>query len=310
MLICPECGARQHPQARWILCSHCHQRVPVDLTLCPHCGRDLRPSRLRLTWWSGGLALIALWAAWTLGHGPVQQFWQRVTHAPERLMTLVQIPDVPTATATPLPVRTATQAASPRPTGSGTGTSTRMAAASATVMPTPTATVGTRTPTVTATPRLTYRVQDGDSLITIGINTGIPWETIAQVNGITEYTVLHIGDELKLPTPTGAPTARATATAAAQPSVTRNSTGTVSPTPAVTSTAAVTASARPSATAQATSTATVTATPYVYRVVSGDSLASIGEKLGVAWEDIAAANGLTASSILQIGQALIIPGKR
>jgi hypothetical protein len=43
-------------------------------------------------------------------------------------------------------------------------------------------------------------------------------------------------------------------------------------------------------------------------VQAGDTLAVIGARLGIPWETIAAANGLTANSMLQIGQVLVVPG--
>jgi cytoskeletal protein RodZ len=48
-------------------------------------------------------------------------------------------------------------------------------------------------------------------------------------------------------------------------------------------------------------------TGETYTVASGDTLASIGAKLGVEWQKIAEANGLTEPYDLQIGQVLKIP---
>lgn len=45
-----------------------------------------------------------------------------------------------------------------------------------------------------------------------------------------------------------------------------------------------------------------------YTVVSGDSLSAIGAKLGVAWQSIAAANGIGAPWTIYPGQVLNIPG--
>jgi LysM repeat protein len=121
----------------------------------------------------------------------------------------------------------------------------------------------------------------------------------------------------------------ATVTSAAQPSATVP----VAPTAAATAlpptpTFTPVPSATPAATETATATATVTATPSPtdtatpepsptaavpgggtrYKVRAGDTLANIGDRFGVSWQSIAAANGLGPSSILSIGQELIIPG--
>lgn len=44
-----------------------------------------------------------------------------------------------------------------------------------------------------------------------------------------------------------------------------------------------------------------------YTVASGDTLASIGAKLGVEWQKIADANGIKEPFALQVGQVLKIP---
>lgn len=45
-----------------------------------------------------------------------------------------------------------------------------------------------------------------------------------------------------------------------------------------------------------------------YTVRPGDTLLAIGLRYGMPWEDVAAANGLNETSLLQIGQVLRIPG--
>jgi len=44
-----------------------------------------------------------------------------------------------------------------------------------------------------------------------------------------------------------------------------------------------------------------------YTVASGDSLQSIGARLGIPWEEIASLNSLSASSVLKVGQKLNLP---
>jgi N-acetylmuramoyl-L-alanine amidase len=44
-----------------------------------------------------------------------------------------------------------------------------------------------------------------------------------------------------------------------------------------------------------------------YTVKPGDSLYSIGQKLGIAWQDIATVNGLTPPYLLNVGDELVLP---
>ncbi|MGX1668631.1 N-acetylmuramoyl-L-alanine amidase [Streptomyces sp. NPDC055400] len=46
-----------------------------------------------------------------------------------------------------------------------------------------------------------------------------------------------------------------------------------------------------------------------YTVKSGDTLSGIGQRLGVSWQAIAQANGITAPHVIQAGKQLKIPGK-
>jgi LysM repeat protein len=50
-----------------------------------------------------------------------------------------------------------------------------------------------------------------------------------------------------------------------------------------------------------------TPTPIVHVVQPGDNLQRLGQQYGVAWQAIAAANGLSETAFLQIGQQLVIP---
>jgi LysM repeat protein len=63
----------------------------------------------------------------------------------------------------------------------------------------------------------------------------------------------------------------------------------------------------PAETAPTPEPSTPAPTGETYTVASGDTLASIGAKLGVEWQKIAEANGLREPYDLQIGQVLKIP---
>src|SRR4030067_240772 len=75
-----------------------------------------------------------------------------------------------------------------------------------------------------------------------------------------------------------------------------------SPTP-TTDPAAILASAVPTA----TETLIPTATPYVYRVQPNDSLFGIALQLGVSLTDLMELNELNETSVLDVGQILLLP---
>jgi LysM repeat protein len=81
----------------------------------------------------------------------------------------------------------------------------------------------------------------------------------------------------------------------------------VMPSPSPTRPPTATRTRPPSATPSPTPTATATGGAREYVVQSGDSLALIGEKFDLAWQTIAALNGLTAYSMLQPGDKLRLP---
>ena len=45
----------------------------------------------------------------------------------------------------------------------------------------------------------TYTVQTGDTLFTIGLKFNVPWTKIAEANGLTEQSVIKVGQILKIP---------------------------------------------------------------------------------------------------------------
>lgn len=289
MIVCPECGARQRRRTRTVRCARCGGRASVEMTICPHCGRNLRPAGPRWLLWLAGLLLVITIGLWAVGRLPVERIRQEAARGRERLAGLVQVAEL----ASPTPVSPTPRPPTATPTRTPTITPSR----------TPTAVPRTATPTITASPEQarTYTVQSGDSLEIIGAKLGVPWQAIAAENGISANTMLQIGQKLRLPAPTAAPSPRASAT----PTPTRQTTGSPAPgaSPTLTS-ATVTATAT-----QPASTATPAASPGVtiYRVQAGDTLAEIGLRFGVAWEAIAAANKITADTPLQVGQELVIP---
>lgn len=126
-----------------------------------------------------------------------------------------------------------------------------------------------------------------------------------------------------VPTSTVTPTATTTSTAPPIPTHTATSistyipTSTPTPTPTPpptptptstpTSTPTITPTTTPTITSTPTPTRTPSPTPIIYSVIRGDTLSSIADRYGVTIEAILEANNLSASTILSIGQKLIIP---
>lgn len=303
MVICPECGTRQRRRASSLRCARCHGRVSVDLSVCPHCGRDVKPAGPRWGIWAGGLALVVLIGFWGAGRLPAQRLRGQISGTWSRLTALVQIPELPQnvsiGTQTSLPV-----AALPSrtPTAIMATTTVQMAEITNTVALTPTV-EATAVVTATVTPDLSYTVRAGDTLSGIGATTGIPWEVITRLNSLNASSLLHVGQKLVLPTPTPAPT-DTPALAIGSSTPTAQSTTTVAPTP----TATATMTPAPTATPEPTATIARAGTTFTYRVQPGDTLLGIGTRFGIPWQTIAAANGLSAGSVLQVGQQLIITG--
>lgn len=98
------------------------------------------------------------------------------------------------------------------------------------------------------------------------------------------------------PTPTFTPTPLPTRTATV--------------TPTATPTWTVTPSATPTDAPTATPSATLTPAFARYTVVEGDTLGGIASKFDIELEELLQANGLTADSVLQVGQELVIAGHK
>jgi LysM repeat protein len=100
-VICPECGARQRRQAISVRCASCRHRVPVTLSICPHCGRNVRPAGPRWGIWLAVAALLVLVVLWSLNKLPVERVGQEVAGIRSRVSSLVQVlGPAPTATQT------------------------------------------------------------------------------------------------------------------------------------------------------------------------------------------------------------------
>lgn len=140
----------------------------------------------------------------------------------------------------------------------------------------------------------TYTVRSGDTLGTIAASYGLTWQVLAEANGLGAYSIIEVGQVLRVPGVQASNSAPAvTSTAAAAPAATTTS-----------SNAAVTVSKAPVTTAPIT-----TATGPRYVVQPGDTLFAIALRRGVTLQALLTANGISETDILRIGQELVIPGQ-
>ncbi len=127
----------------------------------------------------------------------------------------------------------------------------------------------------TASPRV-HTVEQGDMLNTLANRYGVTAAEIAEANGITLTTILSLGQTLIIPA----------AGEAAAPEVDAPSPTLLAPTILVQPTAG----------------------PPVHVVQQGDTLNTLARRYGVTAEEFAQANGITLTTILSLGQHLVIPG--
>ena len=127
---------------------------------------------------------------------------------------------------------------------------------------------------------VTHEVAAGETLLAIAKQYGVDSADIASANGISESSVLQIGQRLEIPAARGGPTI-------------------VTPIPDT-----------PAAQRTTLPSPTPTPRPEVLRhtVAKGETLSQIAVLYDVSSEDIAAANGFKVGAVLSIGQELLIPG--
>lgn len=122
-----------------------------------------------------------------------------------------------------------------------------------------------------------YKVQRGDSLFKIAIRYGITVDQLMTVNNLTSSEI-HPGQRLAIPAGAG--------------------------TDATTDPGAKT----DSGTGAGTGSDTGAGSGFYYTVRPGDTLYLLGKRFGTTGTRIAAANGITATAWLSVGQVLYVPG--
>jgi len=133
-----------------------------------------------------------------------------------------------------------------------------------------------------------YTIQLGDTLGIIAAPYGLTWEVLAEANGLGAFSILEVGQVIRVPGADGA------AAVVASP---------VLSTPV----ASTLVAAKPPSVAAAAATTPVTGSSYT--VQAGDTLLDIALRNNVTTAEIASANGLSDTNLLLIGQVITIPGR-
>ena len=153
----------------------------------------------------------------------------------------------------------------------------------------------------------TYMVKAGDTLTRIASSLGVAIPELEKVNGMTEKSVLQVGQILKVPTKV---MSQAVSDVSAQAGKVAES---VQQAPAavagaVTSATTALTGAPPAAGASAAAAPLEDQGPTTeYTVVKGDSPYKIAKKFKITPEQLIKANGITDPKKIQIGQKLKIP---
>jgi LysM repeat protein len=143
-----------------------------------------------------------------------------------------------------------------------------------------------------------YTVAAGDTLFTIALRYNITWQEIAAANGLQEFDLLQIGQEIALP----ASLDEETDAEAVTEEVTEAATEEVAADEAEATPKAPVAGASFEGNRQRNSAANA------YTVRAGDTPLGIALSHSITLNALLRANGLTESDFLQIGQTLTIPG--
>ncbi len=131
-------------------------------------------------------------------------------------------------------------------------------------------------------PHREHRVQRGDTLSKIAAEYRVSLAALMSVNGMTNRSVIRVGQMVRLPTDGATAPADATLVRAEVP-------------------------VAPAAAGAATPSLAATSAEGVYVVRSGDSIERIATRLGVDAQVLVAANDIRNRTDIQVGQQLIIP---
>lgn len=125
-----------------------------------------------------------------------------------------------------------------------------------------------------------YQIQSGDTLLSIGLRYGVEWPMIAGANGLSEYSLLQIGQVIRIPG-------------------VENVGGYVGDQVQAASTTQAVSFVEPE-----------NSNTFIrrYTVQAGDTLDRIAGIYDISWQDLARENGLGEYSVLSVGKEIRIPG--
>lgn len=137
-----------------------------------------------------------------------------------------------------------------------------------------------------------YKVAAGDTLFTIALRYNITWQELAAINGLQEFDLLQIGQEIALPA-----------------SLDENGSAVIDGEEAAVDETAADSPQMVETTDGFEGNRQHKSGVHSYTVRAGDTPLGIALSHGVTLDALLSANGLTTSDFLQIGQVLTIPGE-
>lgn len=176
----------------------------------------------------------------------------------------------------------------------------------------------------------THTVTAGDTLTRVASNYGVTISAIESANGIDNYSMIRVGQVLKIPVAGAEPEKIAKSTSGSESKVETKSASAPAKTSAPSSaqqaflatqpevkkaiiaavpTDRVVAQAAAVSAEKTTSPTSGSASETVYEVVQGDNPYSIAKKFHVSYNHLIEVNGISDPTKIQIGQKLKIPAK-
>lgn len=160
----------------------------------------------------------------------------------------------------------------------------------------------------------TYSVMSGDTLSSIGLKFNVSWSSIASLNGIPSPYTIYVGEALLIPLSSSFVdyTVQSGDSLYGISQQYETSWKTIAQTngiayPYTIHVGEILEIPLDAVPTSISSTTSQTSTTFSYTVQSGDSLYSIGQNFGVAWQTLAQMNGISSPYTIYVGQVLLIP---